>query len=237
MKINYIRICERIFHVHIMKQLAHGVDFFCDIKLRLPNYKMDYIFDVGANVGQSSQWFLKRMPCCKIWAFEPVFQNYAVLSKRLSSIKSIKCFQVALGEVPAKAQMHLSGLSSHISVTDHNSGESIEVQTLDNFCVEHSIEKIHFLKIDTEGHDLFVLKGSFNMLSEQRIDFIQVEVGMNPGNTFHVPFEEMKIFLEKFDYRIFGIYDQVQEWPTSLPILRRVNSIFVSKRIFEMKNI
>ena len=55
---------------------------------------------------------------------------------------------------------------------------------------------------------------------------------MNPENTFHVKFEDVKQYLEKFDYRIFGIYEQVPERSINKPILRRVNIVFVSQTIY-----
>ena len=40
----------------------------------------------------------------------------------------------------------------------------VDVTTIDLFCAEHRIERINLLKIDTEGHDLDVIRGASNML-------------------------------------------------------------------------
>jgi hypothetical protein len=106
---------------------------------------------------------------------------------------------------------------------------------IDAFSKKNKIERIDFLKIDTEGGDLDVLKGAENMLKSQKIDFVQVEAGMNPDNNHHVPFECLKSFLEKYNYYLFGIYDQVNEWPSEEPHLRRTNSVFVSRKIIKEK--
>jgi len=79
-----------------------------------------------------------------------------------------------------------------------------------------------------------VLKGAVNMLTWQKIDLVQVEAGMNPRNRRHVPFESLKAFLESYEYFIFGIYEQVHEWPTGEPHLRRTDTIFISQRLIEM---
>jgi hypothetical protein len=47
--------------------------------------------------------------------------------------------------------------------------------TIDDYCAEHGITFIDHLKIDTEGHDLFVLKGAQRMLRERRIGALQFE--------------------------------------------------------------
>ena len=46
--------------------------------------------------------------------------------------------------------------------------EKIEVKTntIDNFCKSKKIKNIDLLKIDAEGHEEFILKGSINLLKE-----------------------------------------------------------------------
>lgn len=80
-----------------------------------------------------------------------------------------------------------------------------------------------------------VLEGAVKMLVKQNIDIIQVETGMNPTNSRHVSFESVKQFLESYHYYLFGIYEQVNEWPTGKPHLRRTNPIFISQKLIEKK--
>jgi hypothetical protein len=46
---------------------------------------------------------------------------------------------------------------------------------LDLFCKERQISQIDFLKIDTEGHELSVLKGASHLISKKNIKLIQFE--------------------------------------------------------------
>ena len=104
----------------------------------------------------------------------------------------------------------------------------------DAFCDEHRVERIAFLKIDAEGHDLEVLRGFRKMLEGMRIDLVEAEVGMNPENTRHVPFEVVKAYLERLGYRLFLIYDQARDVPFSgRVILRRSNVVFASARLVD----
>ena len=112
--------------------------------------------------------------------------------------------------------------------------ESVDVVTLDEFCQTKGIDQINYLKIDTEGGDLEVLKGALNMLTGQKVDLLELEAGMNPGNKKHVRFETLKEFLESHGYFLFGIYEQVDEWPTKEPQLRRTNPVFISSRLIEL---
>jgi hypothetical protein len=105
--------------------------------------------------------------------------------------------------------------------------EEIELTTGDQFCEQHGISNINFLKIDTEGFDLKVCAGFVRMLAKQDIDLLQVEAGMHAGNQLHVPFEAFKAYLEPLGYSVFRIYNQSLE--RNRPQLRRSNIVFVSE--------
>jgi hypothetical protein len=117
-----------------------------------------------------------------------------------------------------------------------NSTERVKIVSLDSFCADNAIPHISYLKIDTEGMDLEVLKGACSMLSREAIDFVEVEAGMNPDNLHHAPFEDLKSGLESHGFRLFGIYEQVSEWPTGAPHLRRVNAVFLSGAMIALKS-
>jgi hypothetical protein len=87
------------------------------------------------------------------------------------------------------------------------------------------------LKIDTEGHDLEVLRGAHRMLSSSHIGIAVVECSANTDNRYHVQFSEMHAFMEGHNYRLFAIYDQVAEWPTKKPNLRRINPAYISSEV------
>lgn len=115
--------------------------------------------------------------------------------------------------------------------------QAVDICTLDSFADEMNLNNVQYLKIDTEGHDLKVIVGAGGMIRDQKIDFIEVEVGMNPDNVLHVPFEKMKHYLEMQQYRIFGIYEQAAEWPSDFPNLRRINAVFVSNSMLNRNQI
>jgi FkbM family methyltransferase len=187
------------------------------------------IFDVGANVGQSAAKFRRRFAGADIHCFEPSAQSVARIQAR--RLKRVQVHQIALGSAIATARL-AEGHDPAIFHLSDEGGAEVAVETLDSFCSKLGITRIDFLKIDTEGHDLEVLKGAAAMLSAGQIAAVQVEAGLNPDNKFHVPFELLKAYLEGHDYRLFGIYDQVSEWPTKEPHLRRANPMFVSPELY-----
>lgn len=58
----------------------------------------------------------------------------------------------------------------------------VKLKTVDSFLVEHSINKIDFMNVDTEGHDYFVLKGAENYIRNKKIKNIHNRVvGSRPN--------------------------------------------------------
>jgi FkbM family methyltransferase len=238
-KESFRNIFEKITGRKIYKILPFGVDPIADITNRFPKYEFKTIFDVGANLGQSAIPFSQAFPNAIIYCFEPVLATYNTLNENLKGYNNVKIFQWAFGSkkeelsIVSNEQSDLNTLKS--ASTNGNAGaknvEIIKVDVLADFCTANNIQYINYLKIDTEGFDLEVLKGASGMLNRAAIDFIEVEVGMNKTNSLHVPFEDMKEYLEQHGYFLFGVYEQVQEWKTQQPILRRSNLLFISEKL------
>lgn len=187
------------------------------------------IFDVGANIGQSAAKFRRHFSVAQIHCFEPSAASAQRIRAR--RLDHVDVHELALGSKAGTAALAQGHDPAIFHIADEGD-ETVRIETIDGFCARRRIERIDFLKIDTEGHDLEVLKGASAMLAAGRIAAVQVEAGMNPENQFHIPFETLKAFLEKNGYRLYGFYDQVNEWPTRQPHLRRTNPLFVSSEIF-----
>jgi FkbM family methyltransferase len=144
------------------------------------------IFDVEANVGDTALAFRRHFPSATIHCFEPNSE----LAPHLNGLNAnLNVHSVALSSRIGECGSNKSGSSSDVYfLTDDKSGEIVALDTVDNFCKSKSIDHIHYLKIDTEGHDLEVLKGASSMLADFRIDLVQTEVSMNPDNNLHVSF-------------------------------------------------
>lgn len=118
--------------------------------------------DVGANIGSSLAPYLERG--WKIYAFEPDPANRAEL-RRLVDVSKIRLFDCAVSDheeegVPFYASPESNGISSLSAFRDtHREVNRVRLTTLDRIFSEQQESQVNFLKIDTEGHDLFVLKG------------------------------------------------------------------------------
>jgi FkbM family methyltransferase len=225
-------------HVRVFREdfLPWGLDAFVDIGRRAPQVRPTTIFDVGANVGQSALRFAERFPEATIWSFEPFEAAYAELEQATRGTK-VRCFRLAFGAeaftatVPLAAKSDLNSLLSRATAAEVPR-ETVHVTTLDAFAVEHGVERIDFLKIDTEGFDLAVLQGAEQLLTSGAISLVQVEAGMTGKNLKHVPLEALRLHLEERGYDMFGLYEQTPEWSGEAR-LRFANVVFAAERISE----
>lgn len=134
--------------------------------------------DVGANTGEWTQYLLNHQSTIHGFLFEPSSQCSEVLKTRFAHYKDITIRDVAVSDLIGQSYFtedssnsqhsHLGSLSS--SDKDHLT--QVHVVRLDDVFSTPSFH-LDFLKIDTEGYDLKVLKGAYNLLKRTR--FIQFE--------------------------------------------------------------
>jgi len=120
------------------------------------------MIDVGAHHGVCSIPFLKAG--WRVVPFEPSLANYKICKKRLKRW-DVQIDPRALSEKgDSGVAFYESSVSSGISGLttfdpSHTTTYSVEVTTLESALKNYSIDRIGYLKIDTEGNDLNVLKG------------------------------------------------------------------------------
>lgn len=145
------------------------------------------VFDVGANRGQWSRRALKANKNIALHSFEPSSQVFPAL---VAAAPGAIANQFGLSSSKSVATLHSFGDSDALSSlyprrsiqpTDREltetGTESIQLDTLDNYCATMGIRQIDFLKIDVEGHDLEVLRGGTTMLRHRAVRLIQFEYG------------------------------------------------------------
>lgn len=208
-------------------------DLTRDVRRRLPKERFRTLFDVGANHGQSAKEFAKAYPEAIIYSFEPDPSNFVHL--RASAGPRTRPFNLGLGATSGTFRFDNTSendMMRHIASDQDNSDlPAIQFSTVDQFCSGNKITAIDFLKIDTEGHDLEVIKGADRMLRSGAIGLLMAEVSMSADNAFHVAFSEVHPHLEERGYRLFGVYEQVHEWRTRKPSLRRANVAYISPAV------
>ena len=88
-------VIKRIFHNFTgfvlvkSRNYPHGINPFIDIDNCMDGYKIDVIFDVGANIGQNINLYKYFYPESQIYCFEPVTDAYNKLKKHTTG-KTLK---------------------------------------------------------------------------------------------------------------------------------------------------
>ena len=163
------------------------------VKNNLKNAPKPIVFDVGANIGEYSVALADHFgTACTVHAFEPSKDTFAKLTATIGahtntsagSVVANNCgFSDSEGTLKLYKNTERHTLASlYQRDLEHydlklDQVEEIQLTTVDLFCAKHGIERLHFLKIDIEGHELSALKGAERMIREGRIDFIQFEFG------------------------------------------------------------
>lgn len=90
----------------------------------------------------------------------------------------------AASDAAGEAQFYLNETHDGLHSLAVQTGQSVKVRTrrLDTLFTERLVERIDFLKIDTEGHDYAVLTGLGDYLTPARVPRVYVETGpaLNP---------------------------------------------------------
>ena len=142
------------------------------------------IFDVGANRGYYIDLVIKKWgnKNPNLHAFEPDSSCYEILTRKYGSYNNIIFNKCALGSESGKATLYAEqegAVNATLVESDLNTGvlTEVDVHTIDEYCLINNITTIDFLKIDTEGFEINVLKGAKEMIRKGAIHRIQLEHG------------------------------------------------------------
>jgi FkbM family methyltransferase len=166
--------------------------------------------DIGANVGFYSLLASSLVgDSGRVHAFEPASQSFNHLSANiiLNDFSNIIVNRSALSDRETTMTLHLgptynSGTASLVDLPWLSSdGEKVSVTTLDDYL--HG-KPCDFIKIDTEGHELSVLKGSARTLARFK-PVIMIEIVETLLRHAGTSRAEVYNYLAEFGYQPFSI--------------------------------
>ena len=201
------------------------------------------LFDAGANVGKYTGLLMTVFPNAQIHSFEPAKRTFASLQKNTGEriaqyAGKVQLNNFGLSDSISEATLHYdrenSGLASLYNRQldyfgiDYSKSETVKLSTLDDYCAANDIDRIDFLKMDVEGHELKVLKGAERMLAESRIDNIQMEFGgCNLDSRTYIR-DFWNLLHEKFRmfYMLTDSLMEIQNYKESLEVFITTNFFF-----------
>jgi FkbM family methyltransferase len=188
----------------------YGADWAIDVR-RCWKEDGAIILDIGANIGKATAKLAKLFPNSKVHAFEPIqstretliasvfgFSNVVVHGKALGSSNSVEL-------MTAEDNSQVNRIVSSVCEATRKH-ERVEVTTVDGFLAEIGNPHVGLMKIDTEGFDMDVLRGSAHAIESGNIDLIVVECTFNPRGAPHVDVIEVVSFMRAAKYEVVAVY-------------------------------
>lgn len=170
----------------------------------------EVVFDVGAKGGDFATQYLAVFPKATVYAFEPAPASFqlvaAVGNPRLRAVQS------AVMDYDGTVDLYLNshvGSHSTLEIDRHPfpvaGTVTVPAITLDTFCALEDIDRIDFLKVDTNGADLLVLEGAGQLFAQDRIGVVSVELIYYPYYTGQPVPEDITEFLRHFGMQMVAL--------------------------------
>jgi len=192
----------------------------------IKHFRINKIFDVGANVGRYALEMRELGFNGKIISFEPLSLAYKKLKTISSKDNNWDALNLALGNKNETRTINIASnmdsssllnmLPSHLKSAPESAyidKEIIEVITLDSIFNKYYVQNDNiYMKIDTQGFEKEVLEGSKNSLA--KIKGIQLEMSIVPLYENSATYLEMIKFLYDLDYELFSIENGFSDFTT-----------------------
>lgn len=199
------------------------------------------IFDVGANVGNYSKALTDVFNSkATIHAFEPSKKTYSIFLETTKNSQYIIPNNIGFSDTESSQLLYTdadaSGLASiyhrkleHLGISMDKS-EEVQLTTIDAYCTKNNIDRIHFLKLDIEGHELKALNGAKQMIANKQIDVIQFEFGGSniDSRTYFQDF----YYLLKDNYKIYRI---LRDGLLEIPVYKETHELFQTINYLSVK--
>lgn len=221
------------YFVQKKTHMSYGVEHAIDI-LRFSNgiQKINTIFDVGANIGQTASYYSGYFPDAKIYSFEPVSDSYNQLCENIIGYSNCSAYKLALGSKQETLEIELQEKSVYNSLLrsksiESNFKETVKVCTLDSFIENNQIKAIDILKIDTEGYEIDVLNGGELFLKNAKKCFLFIESTFIKEKKYQTQFSDIFEQVYPLGFRFIGIYDHAFSQSDPMrPPLQHCNALF-----------
>ncbi|RBP50649.1 FkbM family methyltransferase [Arenicella xantha] len=124
----------------------------------------DTVLDVGAHIGYFTVLLSQLVgPHGKVYSFEPEFANHALLHTNVltNCLRNVTIENQAISSHTGVAELYLSSYNKgdhRIAFTPGREVQKISRTTLDEY-FGNDPAPVHFIKCDTQGHELDVLRG------------------------------------------------------------------------------
>lgn len=163
------------------------------------------VMDIGANFGYlTTVWAKSICHKGKVIAFEPNKHVFETLKKTIvgNSLNDIvKAENLAVGNENKDIDLFLNNTTSNVlQISAHQKSEVVQMIRIDEYIKNNNLERCDLIKIDVDGIELDILKGSLGTLKQLKPIFI-VETNDNfdlvqffVNNNYQVLNERLEVY-------------------------------------------
>ena len=169
----------------------------CLQQIEFPSYYKPVVFDVGCNINEIpshcgtlddfTELFLSQYSKSKVYGIDPLYwqayedkwkddERVTLVKKALTDTVGTCTLYTPGSDNPIEAHA-ISSLYNRECFCEGIAENKVECTTLETLFDELDLEIIDYLKIDAEGAELSILKGSESLLKKEKISCIQLEYG------------------------------------------------------------
>ena len=166
----------------VMYELAHSY-----LVEGIPFREGDVVLDIGAHVGVVSCYLGKRWPGLRVYAFEPMMENYVRLRRNLqaNNVANVVAWQLAVSG-NGRAMRLASAIDSNSGgSTAYSASEGerrvVRSVTLARLFEQLKLDRVRLLKMDVEGAEYETIMAEPSLLD--RVDYLVGEFHENPTLT------------------------------------------------------
>ena len=195
------------------------------------NKNIRIVLDIGAHKGEFLNHIKKIKSIRKVYSLEPQKKIFNELLKEIDN-KKFFAYNVAISNNNGKQKMQINDFSMTSTLSKLNEKskyykiknliignkkkkfEFIKTERLDFFTKKRKLKNIDLLKIDTEGHELNVVKSGFKTLKKTKyllVEFRQNDLYLNYSSSLlHKMITKNNFELVKnFKFPMFSMEDRL----------------------------
>ena len=182
----FVKFLKLLLNNTTRRGLYFNIAASIELEELIKDLKINVIIDVGSNKGQFILLAEKLFKNIEILSFEPISELYEKQKKFFKNKTNINFFNIGLGSNKSRMILNITrkkDSSSFLKIKDSillgkefNIIEKREIliSTLDDILKNYNLTGSILLKLDVQGYELEVLKGSSTIL--KKIKYIIIEI-------------------------------------------------------------
>ena len=164
------------------------------------------IVEIGAFEGTGTFGLSCSYPYGTIFAFEPHPTAYDHLVEKTHSFKNVSVVHSAVSTWNGTAMLYGNEPTASLLPQYGASPIDVPVVVLDDWCREHGIDHIDFLRLDAGGLEWLIVESSPHILKE--VIVIVTKTYMNPSHSWIPPYPLLKKRLENEGFELLSHWYQ-----------------------------